>query len=307
MAKQENDRLVTRQGKARKETATWTEAPETMRHTHKPRLKWVRENNLVRGSLAWGAAEMLTSEVHEMARIHRAHGLAGLTAWLAQGAADLWLAFSFMPAVSMVACVCCSGHYGGLFLVHIFSGLAGGSVDVVHAALSAFACCLTGYMGYKKYNYASMSRASCAWWANFTQISYVVFNVLNVLSNLLVSRTSEEALFAAFFLSFVGSIVCLHRILPRFVLNSIQCFSWHFLKISFPVLREARGYNLQHLLVACAINLGAFVVSCRFQPEVDRRLAAVRARRGRQSARSRLASLASQLLKRSARTQLNQE
>ena len=271
-----------------------------MRHTYQSRLPLVRENDLVRGSVAWGASEMLTFEVHEMVGIHSAHGLAGLTAWFAQGAADMWLAFSFIPAVSMVACVCCSLHYAGLFLVHIFSGGPGGSVDVVHAALSAFACCLAGYMGYKKCNFASMSRASCAWWAKFTQLSYVVFNVLNVLSNLLVSRTSDEALFAAFFLSFVGSNICLHRILPRFVFNSIQCLSWHFFKNSFPVLREARGVNLQHLLVACAVNYGSFVISCRFQPEVHRRTAAVRARHDSKSARSRWARLASRLLERSA-------
>ena len=270
-------------------SAAGTEAPETLRHTYKPHLSWVRENDLARGSLAWGAVTMITSEVHEIFGIHRAHGLAGLTAWLLQGTVDMWQAFSFIPVLITAACFVVSAHYGGLFLVHISSGGAGGggdSVDVVHAALSAFTCCLAGYMGYNLCNYASRRSASRVWWAKFSALAYAVFMTLNVLSNLLVSRTSDEALFPAFFFSFVGSIIFLHRILPRFVFNSIQCLSWHFFKNSFPHLREARGVNLQHLLIACAINVGSFVVSCRFQPHVDRRIAA-RARRGRKSARSK--------------------
>ena len=271
-------------------SAAGTGAPETLRHTDKPHLILVQENDLDRGSLAWGAVTMISSEVHEMFEIYRAHGRAGLTAWLLQGTVDMWQAFSFIPVLITAACFLVSAHYGGLFVVHISSGGAGGgggSVDVVHAALSAFTCCLTGYMGYNLCNYASKRRANRVWWAKFSALAYAVFMILNMLSNLLVSRTSDEALFPAFFFSFVGSIIFLHRILPRFVFNSIQCLSWHFFKNSFAHLREARGVNLQHLLLACAINLGSFVVSCRFQPHLDRRIAA-RARRGRKSAGSKV-------------------
>ena len=65
--------------------------------------------------LAWGLLTLFSTDVPLLARILRANGLGGLSAWVSQGVLDTWEAFQVVPLLLAGFAVVVSLHYAGLF------------------------------------------------------------------------------------------------------------------------------------------------------------------------------------------------
>jgi len=196
-----------------------------------------------------------------------AKGLWGLEGWVVEGAVGIWEAF---PLISSLVGAC-AGVICSRCLIVLFESLLillgchplprSGQLeqlDHFHVVLASFTGVVAGYMAFNLMRLSSLPATSRRWWARFCVASYLLFMAMNLAANFLDTRTSQEALFNAFWFSTFGALFHLHREFLRLVFNALACFSWHFIK---------RGtYHLSLipcglLLITCYLSLFTYCSS----------------------------------------------